>query len=365
MGDTGSGSSSKSATAEAPSTRWWESYLVRYFVGFIVGAICIAALGAQVGVLQDLTAFLATNTTSGSATPKADWTALTVAVALLGLGYCYIASTPITVLHVARYGQWWPDAQSRHFWLGWLLVLLASAAFGLSSLGNSPYLEGLGFAACAGLILLMPVSKSFESWSFLDKNVMVGILRRRLRGRPALLVVVQSVAWSLLLWCGFGRLVATFARDLDDLTLKMWLLALPIGWIGLVQYLVLIRLTVEQAKVEDFYAQLFAARRRSGAKDVRDTYTHMREHSNSVFIVVVELSMLAGLLALARTVQQRGTGNVLDASTFGVLILIGLALWMVPTVFIWSRANALERTFATTPSKFLGPEVAGSALEPP
>ena len=66
------------------------------------------------------------------------------------------------------------------------------------------------------------------------------------------------------------------------------------------QYAVLYRLLSDQGLSERFYAHLFDARRQTNAKDVRDTYTHLREHSNSIFIVLLELCVVAFIIGAAR-----------------------------------------------------------------
>lgn len=126
---------------------------------------------------------------------------------------------------------------------------------------------------------------------------------------------------------------------------------MPVFWIGFSQYFVLIRLLNQNKEFSDFYAKLFRARRQSNAKDVRDSYTHLREHSNSVFIVVVELAILALLTAFVNTARFFNLNNQLE--TLLIWILFALAFWMVPTVFMWGRANAMERDFAEDPKKFL------------
>jgi hypothetical protein len=115
---------------------------------------------------------------------------------------------------------------------------------------------------------------------------------------------------------------------------------------------VLWRLLFEQKEVEVFYKKLFHARRQPNARDVRDTYTHLREHSNSVFIVLVELCLLALIVAL---VQIHSTNvGALNLGKFFQILGVGVAIWVLPTVFMWSRANAMESSFSGDPVGFLG-----------
>jgi hypothetical protein len=89
------------------------------------------------------------------------------------------------------------------------------------------------------------------------------------------------------------------------------------------------------------------------ARDVRDTYTHLREHSNSVFIVVIELAILALFMAVTsdRSITQTHAANI---ERIGLFLMFGLALWMIPTVFMWARANSIEVEFADKPEIYLG-----------
>lgn len=76
------------------NNRWWEFYLVRYFVGTVFGTL--------------VTLYLYSNNTAFSKFYKLqvslkDFTSSHIILfGLLGLAFCYIASTPILVLHATR-----------------------------------------------------------------------------------------------------------------------------------------------------------------------------------------------------------------------------------------------------------------------
>jgi hypothetical protein len=82
------------------SSRWLEGYLVRYFIGTIVGSICcifvISALSDPANIHLPLQA-IANDIRFG----KLDTTSF-LFVASLGFLFCYVASTPITIIHAAR-----------------------------------------------------------------------------------------------------------------------------------------------------------------------------------------------------------------------------------------------------------------------
>lgn len=321
--------STKADGAETPSTRWWESYLVRYFIGFIVGCTCVVIFGLQVGIFGKLINQLSTASPSLG---KPDWSAISLFVAILGLGFCYIASTPITVLHAGRYRRGWFDGHSRHFWFAWISLCMLVLTFGIRHLGNNPGWEWFAvFFSCALMIATL-----IESDKPLEKT------------HPRVVFPLFTLIWLIFFWGVVGRLFGNLGKGLSESAQRWWILSMPAFWILIGQYAVLYRLLHEKEAFFGFYSKLFKARRMKNARDVRDTYTHLREHSNSVFIVVIELALLALFMAISTSMSK-----VVPNEDLGALTVFGLALWMVPTVFMWARANSLEVDFADKPNSYL------------
>jgi len=75
--------------------RWWEFYAVRYAMGTVVGAIIIYFVCESTGVLEPLL-LMPSDTQQVNA-------ANLIIFAAFGLTFCYIASAPILVFHVARF----------------------------------------------------------------------------------------------------------------------------------------------------------------------------------------------------------------------------------------------------------------------
>lgn len=318
----------EASVAEPMNTRWWESYLVRYFVGFIVGIACVSLITHELCIAADAATFFRTNGVN-----KPDWSAIVFLVALAGLGYCYIASTPITVLHAGRYGRGPIDGQSRYFWISWVVLLLFVNLWDLTRTNLDDSLAWVGLIY--SVVGLIGLGREAPSDGIAD---------------DAGIVVMKTLAWSILLIstaCIFQN-----STKIDTTSLRLMAFALPVFWIGLVQYAVLWRILFQQEKLESFYIRLFNARRLSNSRDVRDTYTHLREHSNSVFIVLVELCLLSLFLAGIRMVKKDGC-NAVDWSDYSPYILSAIGIWMVPTVFMWSRANHMEARFSQNPDSFL------------
>ena len=74
-----------------------------------------------------------------------------------------------------------------------------------------------------------------------------------------------------------------------------------------------------------------------------------------MFIVLVELCLLSFFLAVIR-VTKIATNAPLDLFELSPYLLAGIGIWMVPTVFMWSRANYMEIRFSNDPESFLGAE---------
>ena len=318
------------SSSESLNTRWWESYLVRYFIGFIVGVGCVATIASQFVTAQSLG-----NLISVSKDGKPDWSVIFWMLSLAGLGYCYIASTPITVLHAGRYSPGPVDSQSRNFWLSWNpVVLVASIPKFTTDYYLCPIAGGLLFIGL--LILLIKLGNPTKHAK--DESEKKKVLFR-------------STIWFFML------LVITLAINnflpakTPTWVLPLLVLGFPIVWIGFAQYVVLWRLLFEQNDVDKFYEKLFHARRQPNARDVRDTYTHLREHSNSVFIVLIELCLLAFIFSLMQIYSL--TDRSQELGDFLHVLGVGVAIWVLPTVFMWSRANAMEKSFSENPAGFV------------
>jgi hypothetical protein len=263
-------------------TRWWESYLVRYAIGTVVGALCVYALLNAIGGGVMAKALMMAPVTDqhlgvlASACKDANANACVAQLQLYqdlygfnlpqlfllgiyGAAYCYVASAPGLVIHAVRRqlvsGVDMPPGKCWFATIKFALIFLAAA--GLISLG------GL-FCAGAG----------FSVWVVL---ITTGIM----------------IVWQLvLLW--------NEQRDGDALLM--------------------------------FYEQLHRARR--NPQIALDSYRHLREHGNAFFIVVLELMFFAVAMSMLQVFGQNPYWPV------------WLVLWVAPgamVYFLGHRVEALMR----------------------
>lgn len=353
--------------SEQANNRWWESYLVRYFLGFIVGIVCVVVLAWKFGLLDEwlkITKAVAAGTGNASDKQpvKPDWSYVSFAAALLGLGYCYLASTPITVLHAGRFGRDGIASLSRYFWFGWVTTLVLSlGSWGqLSALPWGPPISGIVCAICGAVSLGMYMArKDGEVFPLAPADKTEA--RYHPKGADGAAApphsptyqVSQSLVFALGIWSFVSFFCGLWQGTGSAQAFPLLLFGVPVIWIGGMQYTVLMRLLTEEPKVNRFYAHLFHARRQEGGRDVRDTYSHLREHSNSIFVVLIELCWLALLLGVSslRELPVPDTKSPVPGGIPYVFFAIGI--WVMPTVFMWSRANAMERFFSENPGVFL------------
>ncbi|WP_145964101.1 hypothetical protein [Chromobacterium phragmitis] len=310
---------SKEKSSDGTPHRWWEAYLVRYFFGFIVGSICVFII---IENKIDVSSFDIQNLKS---ILKEGQSWQLVMLCFLGFVYCYFASMPIAVMHFGRFGAWNIERLSRYFWLG--LVLNLVNCFCVS--------KGIFFGLHDSFVMvLLLLSLVLMVFWYVKKD-----------GK-----VVDGVGYkfSALFAMLFSFVMFSVSYLFSDLSVWSFVV-MPALWIGFFQYVIIFRIWSAAGRRELYhsYKMLTRARGMEGARDVRDTYSHLREHSNAVFIVVVEISVLAFLLKnMPRLEKVEGVSG-------GVFIAC-VIIWLVPSLFLWSAANRFETEFKRYPAAFLG-----------
>jgi hypothetical protein len=86
------------------NNRWWESYLTRYLIGTIVGALCIFYLVEYAKEANELVCLfkkLLGNIDEGDSKGV-----YILTLGAMGFAYCYLISAPLTLIHHLRLSQW-------------------------------------------------------------------------------------------------------------------------------------------------------------------------------------------------------------------------------------------------------------------
>lgn len=334
---------SEASSNAANPQRWWEGYLVRYFLGFIVGIICIITIGIQTILNLENESIEKISIPIGNQSAQnieLGFTPIAIALALLGIAYCYIASTPITVLHSTRMMKTWFHRHSRSFWMAWSLTLAFRSLLSLAYIDYAGTVLWLWLGLLISSSLLSLSSQIFGTLGIND----------RIKGRQLAYNIILGSSTIL-----FGQAII---KSYLDINISLVVFSLPVLWILFGQYWTLFALLRnDNDEFLLFYKKISKARQKPGSRDIRDSYTHLREHANSVFVVLIELCILAGLLALHQTqlgfMSSKDPINIEIAYWNSILILTGV--WLVPTVFMWSLANRLEKTFADQSADFIEP----------
>jgi hypothetical protein len=160
---------------------------------------------------------------------------------------------------------------------------------------------------------------------------------------------------STWMWLAFAGLFAAAAVVVFVLPNAHWgrialyVLALPALYVLWDQYRCIwtVRKDIDQQKGEfvKFYRRLSGARAScSASTDIRDSYTDLREHANSVFILLLEVSVFCLLWIFFERVTELHTRLA--------LVALFLMVWLIPNRLLWGIANDLEKDFSMDPAQY-------------
>jgi hypothetical protein len=107
------------------------------------------------------------------------------------------------------------------------------------------------------------------------------------------------------------------------------------------QFFLIGRVLLDPKDTQDFYTGLQENRARRS--DLVESYRHMREHGNSVSIVLCEL-LLAFVLWVLRPTDN---GDTIALSRVGGII----GIWLLPSSLVWLIGSTLERHVSGSQSK--------------
>lgn len=285
-------------STENGAYRWWENYLVRYLMPSIAGAAIVSWLVAS-GHPDIKKLLLLEVGSQGLQAPTL------VLLFLYGNLFCYISSYPILGFHVTRVVDFEQGIWRRSAWDGYVstfvlacfVLILSVVSDGSSCLNRAlPYIAVFVFGGIQLYrIKLALVAVKFDGLTgSVSKIFAYSYALAKRRG------VVEEL-----------RITKQASKDQED-----------------------------QDTGDKFDEETEWQKRSVWRREFIDTYRHMREHGNSAFIFVLELT-LAGLCYLL-LVAYRSENASLQLSLLGILF----SLWAIPAVFIHFVGQHIERRFS-------------------
>jgi hypothetical protein len=276
---------------ESGGNRWWENYLVRYLMPSIAGMVIVLWLTSGTALRE---ALLLPRT--GSET-KLDASTLVLSF-LYGNVFCYIASYPVLTFHATRVLDF-RDPSGRPS----LFIPLPYALTGVLALFAVLYarvVSQYNYCVILGVVSAFALYQLIRIFRVMSDYKVYASWAKKRTGVPA------SSAYAFIRDLATERGVIEKSRELtikesderngaddegDDVP--------------------------SETKVKTWRYQ----------KEVAETYRHMREHGNSAFIFLLELT----LASLCYLVIHANRG---DAQVMLPMIGILLATWSVPAVLV-------------------------------
>lgn len=284
-------------SAESGTNRWWENYLVRYLMPSIAGVVIVYWLCSHGG---DSFRSLLRVPAAGS---SLDAPSLTL-MFLYGNLFCYVASYPILVFHATREidftgGRWRANLLRDGYTSSLALLLLACVFFRL----GSPALHFYGAFVLASAMTTVQFCRL--------RSVMSP--RIRVRGLRDMVSPAFGYAYSLA-----RRRGLLHVTESDQKTKR------EIAW----------------------------------RQDLIATYRHLREHGNSAFIFLLELTLAVLVYFVIRKPGQTAEQQL---GAIGGLF----AIWAAPAVFVHLLGQHLERRFSRFDERLVPTQAAAAISSEP
>ena len=141
--------------SQSRNSGWWETYVIRYLVGTVVGGALLLFLNTS--QLSGLESKLLPGITDLA---SLDAGLLTV-IGAMGFTYCYLASAPILVLHASR-AVFFSNNSKVSFWMIGGGVLILGVMGGFLCWGNVEWKLIFSIAALAIVLVLQIVPLTFS-----------------------------------------------------------------------------------------------------------------------------------------------------------------------------------------------------------
>lgn len=285
-------------SGESGAYRWWENYLVRYLMPSIAGAVIVNWLVTKGGCeLRQL--LLLDVGSNGLQSPTL------ILLFLYGNLFCYVSSYPILGFHVTRVidfenGNWSKSV----FYDGYILTLLLGVIVfvSTSSIGDSCYSRVIPFV----LALIFSALQIYR--------IYLGMVKITFENLSGPVSKVFAYTFSLARRRGVVEETQTtkqVSKDQED-----------------------------EETGDKFDEEKEWQKKSKWQTEFIDSYRHMREHGNSAFIFILEIT-LAGL-CYGVLVANEGKSASYKLAAIGILLVI----WAVPAMFIHLMGQHLERRFS-------------------
>lgn len=337
--------------SQSSNTRWWESYLVRYLSGSIIGAFCILLI-VYVFLSHSghkLNIFSALGPIEYKYFPA---TGLILVLIISGLIYSYLISSPITVIHYGRGGRQKIEKVVRYIWFGWIVSILCF----IFTKGNFYY----GLMVIVAGLLFFYFNYAIRKPNVFSGSCVKGVYYKKVRSRHV--TPIKCIGFALIIWVGSFSIFEYF--EINNFNRGIFLLGFPTLSVGLMQYVTLFRILNSESQIFRFYRKLVKSRLKNGSKDIRETYSHLREHSNATFIVFLEICVTCFIIFLIYFADKNDSLKTTEGTNNLIIYLIGFfAFWLMPNLFMWSRANNLEKDFINNNERYLIKEKEDSPSE--
>jgi hypothetical protein len=222
---------------------------------------------------------------------------------LYGNLFCYVASYPVLVFHATRVLDFVDDKWPRRLSDGYLLTTLLAALAFVVTLRHEEVRYWIAFVLASAF-------------------AMVQLRRLWIIFFPR--VAVEGCSGTVSYSYGYSYALARRrGKSIDTETTKGNHVDHPGK---------LVPADVDDEKVS-------TTRRIVWHKDYMDSYRHLREHGNSAFIFLLELTLAALTYCL---ITRSGRSAAQQLSTTGILF----AIWATPAIFVHLIAQHLERRFS-------------------
>ena len=282
-------------TSNSAAARWWENYLVRYFMPSIAG-IAIVAWLITIGP-SDLreTLFF------GKAPNSIDAPTLTLLV-LYGNLFCYVASYPVLCFHTTRVIDFTNYSWRAHFFDGYVMTIFFSLTILCTTLTLTNWnriiaLFAIIFCFSIGQLIRIHLSLKKIVIKFLEKNPTSSL---------------YAFHYALANRRGNGNRTTTTESSVAEPTPE------------------------DDSHPTETITEVLENRWKL---ELIESYRHMREHGNSGFIFLLELILAAGCYGVVALPNVKGSEAL-------SIVAILLALWSMPAIFVHMLGQHLERRYS-------------------